>query len=126
VKNFIRSFFVSVSALFVTILWASSSSVFKINSPNPYWEADPQSFPSGKKDSDTNKLKYPMHDESHGLPQLNDYNGGLYLNDPSNIKTDLTYDPDSNQYNVTQKMGKLNYRPPSYMTPDEYVDYEFK
>ena len=67
-----------------------------------------------------------MQDESHGLPYSNDFNGGLYLNDPSNIKTSVTYDPDSGQFNVTQKMGNVNYRPPIYMTQDEYIEYEFK
>jgi len=67
-----------------------------------------------------------MHDESHGLPHQNDYNGGLYLGDPSNLKTDIFYDPDSAQFNITQKMGNLNFRPPIYMSQDEYIDYEFK
>lgn len=67
-----------------------------------------------------------MYDESHGVPYFNDYNGGLYLNNPSNIKTDVTYDPDSGQFNVTQKMGEVDYRPTIYMTQDEYVAYEFK
>ncbi len=67
-----------------------------------------------------------MHDESQGLPSLNDYNGGLYLNDPANLKTDVTYDPDSSWFNVTQKMGNVNYRPPIYMSQDEYIEYEFR
>lgn len=76
-------------------------------------------------DTDSVKLKYPMYDESHGVPYMNDYNGGLYLSNPSNIKTELIYDPDSNQFNVTQKMGGISYRPTIYMTHDEYVAYEF-
>jgi cell surface protein SprA len=116
-----------VPALFVSIVWASSTASFNVHSaPRSFWKPEPESFPATPKDSDTLHLKYPMHDDSHGLPQLNDYNGGLYLNDPANIKSDITYDPDSNQFNVTQKMGGINYRPPIYMTQDEYIDYEFK
>ena len=30
------------------------------------------------------------------------------------------------EYNVSQKMGKLDYRPPTYMDSEEYMDYQFK
>ena len=71
-------------------------------------------------------MKYPMKDESTGMPSLNDYKGGLYLKEPSNIKTNITYNTDSNTYDITQKMGGLDYRPPIYMTQEEYMDYMFK
>ncbi|TAL59113.1 MAG: cell surface protein SprA, partial [Bacteroidetes bacterium] len=124
-KNFISSFFVSVAALFVTIVWASSG----VDFPSLPFLPSPGGEGLGVRPAvvDTPPdLKYRMRDESHGLPYFNDYNGGLYLSDPSNMKTDLSYDPDSNQFNVTQKMGNVNYRPPIYMTQDEYVAYEFK
>lgn len=70
-------------------------------------------------------LPYPMYDESQGMPQLNDYNGGLYLNPPSNIKTDVKYNTETNQFDIYQKMGDINYRPPIYMSQEEYIDYEF-
>ena len=118
------SFLVSVASLFITIVWASSTGP-KIPLYPPLQGGENS---LAAKDSDTivGPLKYKMKDESHGIPSLNDYNGGLYLNDPSNIKTDIVYDPDSNVYNVTQKMGKLNYRPDNYMTQEEYIDYELK
>ncbi|MBI4946251.1 MAG: cell surface protein SprA [Bacteroidetes bacterium] len=134
-KGFKHSFFVSVSSLFITLVWASSPKIisfpvlnsFSYSAPNPnsfILNPEPNIEPLAGDTPVT--LKYPMHDQSTGMPSLNDYKGGLYLNDPSNIKTDITYDTDSGVYDVSQKMGKLNYRPPLYMTPEEYMDYQFK
>jgi len=129
-KGIKYSFFVSVASLFITLVWASSGMIAPPNRTFTHsrfldltrTEPELQPFPGDTPVT----LKYPMKDESNIIPQLNDYNGGLYLNDPSNIKTDLKYDPDSNVYNVTQQMGNINYRPPSYMSQEEYMDYEFK
>ncbi len=49
--------------------------------------------------------------------------GGLYLNNPSNYTEEVDYDPETNQYIVTQKIGNLNARPPMFMTPEEYREY---
>jgi len=122
VKNFIRSFFVSVAALFVTIVWASSAS---ISLPLDFIQFPFSHEALGDTDKIIGPLPYPMYDESRGIPFLNEYQGGLYLNEPSNIKTDIVYDPDSGKFIITQKMGSINYRPPTYMTQNEYVDYEF-
>ena len=71
------------------------------------------------------KIPYKFNDESwdptdHG-PQ-----GGLRLNNPSNLSDTIKYDPTENIYEFYQKMGKFNYRPPSYMTFDEYKDYDLE
>jgi len=126
VKGFRQSFFVSVPVLFLSVIWASSSSDFLNSIPEGESWREPSGFVFRADTDSIGPLKYPMHDESHGLPSLNDYNGGLYLSDPSNLKNDITYDSDSNVYNVTQKMGNVNYRPPIYMSQDEYVEYEFR
>ncbi|MBI3501053.1 MAG: cell surface protein SprA, partial [Bacteroidetes bacterium] len=126
-KGSVNSFFVGLPSVFAALIWASSGTHRELPVENfPEKNSAPPAFFSSARDSDTLHLKYPMHDESHGLPQMNDYNGGMYLNTPSNVKTDITYDTDSNRYNVTQKMGNLDYRPPIYMTQDEYVDYVFR
>ncbi len=125
-KKFASSFLGSLLCLFTLVIWGSSSAFV---SPRLLLKSklstSPYTFRSDS-DSASKALKYPMKDESHGLPQSNDYNGGLYLNSPSNIKTDIAYETDSNVYTVTQKMGAINYRPTNYMTQEEYTDYEFK
>ena len=51
---------------------------------------------------------------------------GLYLGNPSNLKTEIEYDPESNQYLIQNKIGDLNYRNPTYMSFDEYQEFQLK
>ncbi|HET6993222.1 MAG TPA: cell surface protein SprA, partial [Bacteroidia bacterium] len=81
--------------------------------------------------SSDSTLKYPYPDQSGLDPLYYDNNAPLKLKDPTNIKTTVTYDPktnpDSSTYEVTQKIGgRLDYRPPTYLTPQEYEYYEMK
>lgn len=74
--------------------------------------------------SDTaRKLHFPIHDKT-GNP-ADDYGRprSVDLKDPSNEKSDLSYDPDSNRYNFGNKVGRLYSRPPSYMSLSEYERY---
>jgi cell surface protein SprA len=73
-------------------------------------------------------LKYEFQDQSGQDPlYFNNNNSPLKLDDPSNIKTTVTYNTDSNTYDVNQKVGNtLDYRAPSYMTFEEYVYYDMK
>jgi cell surface protein SprA len=71
-------------------------------------------------------LPYPYTDQSAQDPLNYPNSGGLMLNNPSNVNTDVQYDPVSGQYIINQKMGGMDYRPPTYMEADEYQDYAFK
>ena len=48
------------------------------------------------------------------------------LKDPSSIVKTVEYDPESGQYIIYEKIGEENYRPPTYMTFDEYMEYTEK
>ena len=69
-------------------------------------------------------LPYPFSDESNGVPMYNP-DGGLMLSTPPNIKTDVQYNPVTGKYDIYQKMGSLDYRPPTEMDSDQYEDYMF-
>lgn len=71
-------------------------------------------------------LPYPYTDHSAQDPLNYPNSGGLMLNNPSNVNTNVDYDPVSGQYIINQKMGGLDYRPPTYMEPEEYQDYAFR
>ncbi len=48
----------------------------------------------------------------------------IRLNDPANIREDILYNPEAGHYEVTKTVGKdLRFGNPSYMTLDEYKDY---
>ncbi|MBL4656944.1 MAG: cell surface protein SprA, partial [Flavobacteriales bacterium] len=66
-------------------------------------------------------LPFPFDDNSN-VNQGDD--NPLFLNNPSNIESNIEYDPETGQYNVTQTMGEDDYRNPTYMTFDEYNDYD--
>lgn len=65
-------------------------------------------------------------DQSGLDPWYYSNNGNMRLSDPSNIKKTVTYDPDSNLYIYEQKLGNKDYRPPMYMTQEEYIYYDMK
>ena len=70
-------------------------------------------------------LRYQFNDHS-GNPYLSEPQSGLYLNLPSNIVSTVTYDPETNEYIISEKVGNFDYRLPTRMTIDEYRQYEFE
>lgn len=86
---------------------------------NGAWKPEMLIFPA---DTDSLALPYPIPDSYDPTPTGE--NNGLYLNDPSNIQTEVDYDPESGEYNIEQNVGEdFYYRPPTYMSFDEYQDY---
>lgn len=76
---------------------------------------------------DTPQVKLPYNfKDNNGTQPVFDDKSGLYLNNPSNIKTDISYDPKTGNYDVTQKMGELKYRPDTYIDAEDYQDYMFR
>jgi cell surface protein SprA len=72
-------------------------------------------------------LPYPMQDQSGLDPMYYPDDRKLKLTSPSNIKTTVTYNPDSNTYDINQKIGShIDYRYPTYMTAEEYQYYDMK
>lgn len=120
------SLFGGVSLTLLSIVFGSSAGT----SPVEFYagdddsEAMPVDSPQTQ-NPDTN-LVYPFNDNSMNDPLWYPNNSGLKLDDPSNIKTTVEYDPVTGEYNVTQKMGDIDYRPPTYLDQEEYLDYELK
>jgi len=77
-------------------------------------------------DSEEIDLPYPFHDR-YGDPYSQPVpSSPLNMGDPSNIKTNVEYDTEHNQYNINENVGDLFYRNPSYLTFDEFVEQEYK
>jgi cell surface protein SprA len=58
---------------------------------------------------------------------INSRNNNLIdLKDPQAIESQVEYDPITNNYIVTEKIGENLYRPPTYLTFDEYVKWREK
>jgi len=68
--------------------------------------------------SDTNKLRYPFDDET----TLDPKSSKLYLKNPSNVKTEVVYDPVTRQYVYLYKIGNMTYRVPVTMSFEEFQE----
>lgn len=77
---------------------------------------------TSKKDT---KLPFNFKDESFD-PTDKGHQGGLYMNNPSNIKDSMFYNPTENIFEYRQKIGNMRYRNPSYMSFEEYMDYDME
>ncbi len=109
-KNFLKAIFL---LSLITIGWLSSASVNFYNTIlYPYTPPD-----TGV------QLKYPFKD----APIYYDssyQNNAMYMQDPSNIKTEIQYDPETDQYILIKKVGNMEYRSPYHMTYEEYNKYD--
>lgn len=70
-------------------------------------------------------LPYKFNDNNGSQPMYDD-KSGLYLENPSNIKTETNYNPQTGNYDVTQKIGDMDYRPETYVEFQDYQDQLFK
>jgi cell surface protein SprA len=110
-------------ALVVAIMNAAARGhrpFFVYNSADPDSTATKDSL--AKADS-LHKLRFPIYDKT-GDP-VQDYNRprSIDLNDPKNEKKGFEFDPDSNRYNYSDKLGGDFLRNPTYLTLDEYEKY---
>jgi cell surface protein SprA len=74
----------------------------------------------------TGVLPYPFKDEADFEKAAARDNSQLFLGRPSNIQTEVEYDPETGEYIIYEKIGSMNYRLPKTMSLQEYVDYDFK
>ncbi|MCK9400961.1 MAG: cell surface protein SprA [Bacteroidales bacterium] len=93
----------------------------EINAQNLPWYSPPDTTKGG----DTSVvLPFPPPRQDDYLLYMPEDTGGFYLRPPSNLSTEIEYDPESNQYYFRNKIGKLDYRNPTYMTFDEYQQFD--
>ena len=73
---------------------------------------------------DTTQLPFPIHPDNNTNP-FGAKESPLFGNPPSNIKEEAVYDPETNTYKVTKKIGSMNYSYPETMSVEEYRKHEF-
>jgi cell surface protein SprA len=105
--TFLLSLTLVVRANFYYIAYSSPSSIIKI----------------GK---DTIDLPYPFNDQSEYNFFEKKKTSPLFLGNPDNIIESVEYDPETNEYIVTQRIGNLDYRTSTRMTAQEYSNYQFE
>lgn len=119
-ERFIKYLVKCCAAVFIiSIGWASTTKpALLISDQRP----DELVCPPDTTPPDTT-LPFPFND-NNGNPYDPQQNGGLYLNNPSNLTEDLIYDPVANEYVLSSKIGSLQYRPSNYMSFEEYQEYD--
>jgi cell surface protein SprA len=73
---------------------------------------------------DTVKLQYPFPNQMRYPFSNSGLRSPLFLKNPSNVVQSIDYDPVTQKYIFSEKIGRLNYRPPSSMSLKEYIDYD--
>ncbi|KPK82975.1 MAG: cell surface protein SprA, partial [Bacteroides sp. SM23_62_1] len=77
-------------------------------------------------DRDTVDLQYPFREDPASPISDVGLSSPLYLRNPSNITSSIVYDPETNTYIFSEKVGRFHYRPSTYLTLDEYRQYELR
>ena len=88
-------------------------------------EADGQTPSRSSAAQDTTPRPVLKLQDVSGIPWEVRNKNPLYLNNPSNITSNVIYDPEKNEYIIYQKVGSFDYRTPVHMSPEEFRKYEF-
>jgi len=73
--------------------------------------------------TDTTHLIYPFNDFS-GNPYMEQNSSPFFLNNPSNVKQEIIYNPKTNTYEFVNKVGNFTYRSPTSMDFKEFQKYD--
>ncbi len=71
-------------------------------------------------------LHYPFSDRGSYPFSSSGQSSPLYLNNPSNIHSNVVYDPLTQKYVFTETIGSWNYRYPTTMTMEEYGTFDMQ
>ncbi|MCX6321531.1 MAG: cell surface protein SprA [Bacteroidia bacterium] len=74
---------------------------------------------------DTTRRSVLKLKDNSGIPWESKQKAPLFLDNPSNFKSTVIYDPDKNEYILYQKIGAFDYRTPVHMSPIEFRKYEY-
>lgn len=107
-----RSIFLSVLLFLISVIlaWSSPHS-------NDLFHARPDGSAVANRPLDT----FPLIKDRQGNFMDEPNNNALDLKDPKVIAREVQYDAKTGLYKVTEKIGDAYYRPPTYLTLDEYL-----
>jgi len=90
----------------------------------PFYTPEPDPAPPADTPRvDSPRLQFPISDH-RGEPFTDPAHRAMDLQDPANISKSIDYDPDSNRYYLTEKIGNEYYRNPTYLTFEEFQRYQ--
>ncbi len=87
---------------------------------------EPKQSPFQQNDT-SNKIKLRFPFKSQYLEPFNyKFTTPLFLRNPANLKSQISYDPENKRYLFFSRMGNLNYRSPSNLNFEEYQNFALK
>jgi cell surface protein SprA len=84
----------------------------------------PGSLSLARGQGDSINLRYPIRENPGAVSPDEGPSSPLFLKDPSNVESSIVYDPETNSYVFSEKIGRFNYRPSRVMTFDEYRNFD--
>ena len=114
-----------VIILFWGFLFVTNASILSFKQ-TVFFPEDSLNLTNTEKSDSTILLRFPFKDRTFYPFYSLQYKSPLYLNNPSNINSTVVYDPISNNYIFSEKIGNFNYRPSNFMPLDEYRAFDFK
>ncbi|NLA50267.1 MAG: hypothetical protein GX876_12515, partial [Bacteroidales bacterium] len=81
-------------------------------------KADGQISAGASAARDTTRRPVLRLQDVSGIPWENRSQNPLFLRNPSNISSEVIYNPEKDEYIIYQKVGSFDYRTPVYMSPE--------
>jgi cell surface protein SprA len=75
--------------------------------------------------ADTTRRSVLKLKDDSGNPWEPKQKAPLFLDNPSNLKSSVFYNPEKNEYILYEKIGTFDYRTPVHMSPEEFRKYEY-
>ncbi len=79
-----------------------------------------------KKDTSAVKLHFPFKDRKNDKFSSQTDDSPFFLKDPANVKSTIEYNPETGDYDISEKIGNQYFRSPSSMSYNDYVENENK
>ena len=107
----------------LAIVWVGGATIFSGRTGSIFY-ANGDDYPRPEVlEADTTDLPWPNEDHLNPAEE----ESGISLPLPDNITYETVFDPITGQYQMVQSVGGLfDYRPQTYMTLDEYMDYNMQ
>jgi cell surface protein SprA len=108
--------------LFAITLAVAIGNVVARDFKGPYDYDDPDPQPDTPTRAEP-QLQFPLTDRT-GDPVVDDQRPqSIDLRDPANVEQEVIYEPETERYYLTEKIGNEYFRNPTYLTLDEYYKY---
>ena len=125
-KILIKTFFAASLSACLALFWHSNASSGSANAMHRSFDAS-ISRAGDSINSDTTAIHLRAKKKENPFSQLNSRDStAMYLKKPSNIKTEVEYDPLTGQYLITEKAGTVEYRLPGSLSLHEYLQSDLK